>query len=286
MQGPDENAPTLPGRNPPPTPPANQPYEWVAADDATPMGAPVNAPPATNDGPPPIWTVATPAKPQPGSPNFSNFGMGFAISLLVLAAMVLGIVAVLTVNGRNAAVAQPSTTPPPTVTATANPQVPTATALPPIDMGTATNTVTSYYDFINAHDFQKAYSLQSNDYQSKHTLDQFKQDWQNIDTVLVDPTSLNTTQGQVTNVLVTLTYQTQTHNGPQKTFQASLVVGYDRGLVRILALTKNDVTPAVTPTVVAPTATTQPTQVVPTTTTQPTVTATSTSGTPTPTPHA
>src|SRR5579872_5283854 len=131
MQGPDEGSPTIPGPQQ-----TNRPPVWFETDDAQPMGNPTNASPATNNGPPPVWDVpATPQTPGAGaSPNLRNFGLGFAIAMIVLAVMALVLIVVFIVdqNGTNVAQTSVSLTPQATATFTPQPSKPTSTPLPPI----------------------------------------------------------------------------------------------------------------------------------------------------------
>ncbi len=248
MQGPDESSPTIPGSQQ-----TNRPPVWFETDDAQPMGNPTNAPPATNNGPPPVWDI--PAPPQaPGAPagtNLRNFGLGFAIALILLAVMALVLIVVFAIDQKGTNVSQKSLTPQPTATFTPQPSKPTSTPLPPIDTTTAVNTAQSYYSFINSQAYQNAYNLRSQSYQSQHTLDQFVHSWQGTESVTVDPNSISANQGGSNTVNVSLTY-TQTLSGNDgnattNVVQATLQIGYDGGQVRILQIATQSVAPTQTP---------------------------------------
>jgi hypothetical protein len=244
MQGPDEGSPTIPGPQQP-----NRPPVWFESDDAQPMGNPTNAPPATNNGPPPVWDIpTTPQAPGGGpSPNLRNFGLGFAIALIVLAVMALVLIVVFVVDQNGTKVAQTSATALPTQTFTPQPSKPTSTPLPPIDTTTAANTAEQYYTFINSQQYQSAYNMLSQNYQSQHTLDQFTQSWQNTESVTFDPNSVSANAGSDNTVNVNLTYTQTLNDNTSKVVQATLRVGYDGGLVRILKISTQNVAPTETP---------------------------------------
>ena len=287
MQGPDDNSPTIPERTPARAPlPGDKPHDWLGNDDAQPLAAPINAPPASNDGKPPVWDVPAAPRPQGGGTNLQGFSIGFAIALFVLAAMAVVLIIVFIVNGNKTNVAQTTQlTPGATVTITPKPLTPTATALPPLDATTASNIVANFYTAISAKSYQQAYTLRSKAYQSSHTLSQFTSDWKNTDTISFDQTSITTNPGDSNTVNVVLTYnQSLIVSGgteTNKTYQATLNVGYDGGLVHILAVNAQAITPTATP--VAPTVPV-PTEGPPPTGTTTPVTPTTTTATKTPTP--
>ncbi len=255
MGPPDENSPTIPNRDVvrPPQPGSDA----VLGVGGTPAGVP----PASNVGPPPTWDV--PKAPKPRLPGGGNgFGVGLAVALVLLAVMALGLVVVLVVNGNTTV----KTVIAPTATATLPPgttTTPTATAtpLPPISADTATNVVDQYYTAISAQQFQNAYNLLSQQLQSSQTLQQFEQQWQGTQAVMVDPSSIQTTSSaDGMSVTLTLTYTQILANGSgpsaSNIYNASIVVGYDQGQVHILQISATQVqasptptaTPSVTPT--------------------------------------
>ena len=246
MQGPDENLPTTPARTPAPQP--GPPHDWLGADDALPMGKPANLPPATNDGKPPVWEVPAGPRPQAGGTNLRGFSIGFAIALIVLALMVLVLIVVFLTNHNGTKVAQTaSNTPNPTATITPQPLTPTTTPLPPIDGTAATNVVTNYFSLIAAKNYQQAYNLRSQAYQSQHPLDDFTQSWNNTLSVTVDPSTITTSPGSDANsILVLVSYSQTMNDATTKTYQATLTVGYDSGSIRILQVTTQTITPTPT----------------------------------------
>jgi hypothetical protein len=255
---PDENSPTLPNEQvarPPQHPAGASPW---GSDDALPMPAQPNAPPAANEGRLPTWSVPAPPKP----PGFNNraFGVGLAIGLVVLAVLAIGLLIVLTVKGNT-----PSTvviSPTATATLKPNPQTPTSTPLPPIGTDTARNIVTEFFSDINSQQYQNAYNLFSSQFQSGQSLSQFQQPWQNVLEVTPDPNSITATQDSSDpNVMVNLSYS-QVDQSPSQTlyYQATFVVGYDQGQARILSFQPQQQqvtptptsTPPVTPTTIPP----------------------------------
>lgn len=232
MLGPDDNSPTIPDR------PALRP------------GAPL--PPlggnADNGGKPPVWDL--PVTPKPLDQLQGGVGLGFGIAMIVLAAMVLGLVIIISLNSSGGLLGHAQLTPAPSPTATLNALTPTATAPPAVTADTATNLVNDYYNNISAGAFTDAYNvLGSNQQQAIGGIDQFKQQWAATVGLTVDKNSVQATP-QGSAYIVTLTY-TQVINagGPAtlKTEQATLTVGYEQGQLRILNQTKIDVTPTVEP---------------------------------------
>jgi hypothetical protein len=275
MMGPDDNAPTVPNAAIPPA--------------GTPPGAAPNPPPAApafidDRGKPPVWQSAkVPAVARPAGPMLGNVGLGFAVALFVLAVMVVGLIIALNVRGNNGAPlgAVPTSTPSPT--ATQNPQTPTATPLPPAPSLTEAKTlVLNFYSAITGQQYQGAYNLLGSQYQSQTSLQQFEQQWQGVQSVQVDPSSVKAQpdSGDSTKVDVSVNYTQTNADNSQTSVQATLVVGNDQNSVRILSISTTSITATATP---QPTQTPQPTNTpgptatpVPTDTPQATTTPTAT----------
>lgn len=257
---PDDNSPTQPSPTPVKGP---QPYDWFGNDPALPMTPATNLPPATNDGKPPIWNVAEPAPAAPASPgSLRGFGIGFAIALMVLGVMVLGLVIFLSASKGSPDIAQQFT---PTPTSSTNSMTPVPTALPPLSVADADNVTTQFYvSYLGAGQYQNAYNLLSDDLKSKQSLQQFQQVWQNTIQVTINAGSLQTTQandGKSVNVTVAYTQLTQKSGSgiSSHVFNSTLMIAYDKtGQPRITNINAVETTPTVTPTA-QPTATTQPT---------------------------
>jgi hypothetical protein len=254
MMGPDDNAPTVPNSA---IPPAGAPPGSASPPGAAPMPP---APAFIDDrGKAPVWQTAKTPVAQPAGPMLGNVGLGFAVALFVLAVMAIGLIIALNVRGNNGAALGEVPTPTVTATATQNPQTPTATPLPPApSLNKAKTLVANFYGFITQQQFQGAYNLLGSQYQSQTSLQQFQQQWQNVQSIQVDQTSLTAQPdgGDSTKVDVSISYaQTNTDNS-QTLVQALLLVGYDQNNLRILSISTNSTPATATP---QPTQTPQPT---------------------------
>src|SRR5579883_2960303 len=242
MMGPDDNSPTVPNAQ------AVQPNQGGTAK------TPANTIDAS--GKPPIWQPPRPRGPAGlGGPTPGGFGLGFAIALAVLAVMVLALVIALNVpSGNNGTKLGEVPTVTPTPSPTQNAAIPTATALPAITQKQAISIVTQFYLNISAQNYQNAYNLLSSDLQNSETIQQFQQQWQNVQQVTVDPSSIQVTPGSDKyHVTVTLNYtQVENDNGTTNSvaYQAQDQVGYDQNNLRILNIqaTQLQTTPTPEPT--------------------------------------
>lgn len=277
MMGPDDNAPTVPNSAIPPA--------------GAPPGAAPSPPPATpfidDRGKAPVWqTAKPPAVARPAGPMLGNVGLGFAIALFVLAVMVIGLIIALNVRGNNGARLGEVPTSTPSPTATQNPQTPTATALPPApSLAQAKTLVTNFYAFIAQQQYQGAYNLLSSQYQSQTSLQQFQQQWQNVQSIQVDQSSLTAKPdgGDSTKVDVSVNYSQTNNDSSQALVQATLVVGYDQNNLRILSISASSTPATATP---QPTQTPQPTNTPGPTPTPPATDTPQPTGTATDTPTA
>jgi hypothetical protein len=265
---PDDNSPTVP--NAPVSPP-----------NAPGGGGPPPPPRSIDDrGRPPIWQVMHPqtgAGAGAGGISLGGFGVGVAIALAVLAIMVVGLILLLNVHtNKGSGLGQvPTTTPVPTPTQ--NALVPTATPLPPVTSKSATDLSTLFYSYINSRDYQNAYNLLGSNLQRGQSSAAFAAQWQNVQSLTVDPSSITASAGNNGTEIVKLNYTQLNNDGSSIVTQATLQVGYDQNNLRILAL---NTLPLGTPTpVTQPTATPAPQ---PTDTPAPQPTSTPAAGTPTP----
>lgn len=279
MMVPDDNSPTVP--NTPALPPN------VPGGPIPPPAPPRPGSPGIDDrGRAPIWQVSRPqGQAGMGGISLGSFGVGFAIALAVLTIMVVGLILLLNVhNNKGSGLGEVPTTPP-TAMPTQNAQIPTATPLPPLTSKAATDLSNLFYSYINSRDYQDAYNLLGSNLQAGQSAAAFAAQWQNVQSLSVDPTSLTAAAGDNGTQIVKLNYSQLNSDGSSTVVQATLQVGYDQNNLRILAL---NALPLGTPTpVTQPTATpgAQPTATPapqPTSTPQPT--ATPTSGTPAPSP--
>jgi hypothetical protein len=244
---PDDNLPTIPGNKPAPPPQgvSKGGYDWFDNDDVMPMPSPVNAPPATNDGRPPVWDMPQAPKPQGKSSNMHGFGLGFAIALIILGGMALILIAVLVFNQKdNENLASLQQSPTPVNTATLNRPSPTATSLPQIQPNDAQDRVNQFYTLINGQQYQDAYNLFSSDYRKSHPFNQFQSSWQGILQIQIDPASYNvTTAANGRSATVTLTYMQTLENMQTRYKQATVGVAYENGQLVITQISTKNASP-------------------------------------------
>ncbi len=245
MMGPDDNAPTIPNR--PVVPPGS------GAPPPPPQPGYIEA-----GGRPPIWQPSQPDQTSPpqSTSTLNGFGLGFAIALSLLAVMALGLIIALNVHtnkGNGGLGAVSTSTPQPT--STQNLMTPTATGVPPITASVAEGVISQFYTNISATEYQSAYNLLSSNLQSQQSLQQFQQQWQNVQLITVDASSFQpvpNSDGSLTLNYAYLIVQNTGAQPPSTLFQATANVGYDQGNLRILALTtqqqQTTPTPAPSPT--------------------------------------
>lgn len=250
MIGPDDNSPTIPDQGAvrrQPAQPGNAPI-----GGSGPMATPpvYGGPPAGNGGKPPVWDL--PATPKGPGPDIRSVGLGLGVALVVLAVIAFGVIAVLLANSNGDPLGAGSATPLPSPTATLNALTPTATQPAPASPDAATDTAKQFFFFLGSQQFQDAYNLYSTNLQDTKSFTDFQKDWKGTVQITINDNGVKATQAQ-DKVQVSVDFVQLVNNGDSKSNvttkfgHADLVIGLDKGNLRILTISTSFTTPTPTP---------------------------------------